>query len=993
MNLPTHPKVQWMFVGSRATETEKVDETMKLRDKMPRKEREMHSSYLSIEERAMPILLDEKKCISMFGAKYGKYDNMFFHKVLPTDKHSFKDKLRKYFSSASKEFTLIVYSGNARPSDGSWIIESASKGHPDSPREETINFEDLIDAWRKRDKGQRHLLLIIDAPYSGHWLRKLSVAGESTMTIQTSCRYWQRCVEDRYVGGYFLHNLYKVVFERKGDQIIEPSAYKQNPGFYGNFHYVIRYFGLYLKFESWQDMRKAISDKEFGNWPRIKDWIRTPFSKIESDARYDDYNKESYYIDKGGQRYEGNVDRFNNKEGFGVLYSKDNVVEYEGQFKADKKHGKGVLYDSEGYKVFEGDFAEDEVRGAGVKFDRAGNICFVGTFENGKETNEGREFNERGKVTFIGSYQNGNRHGSGIEYHANGEKKTEGNWYYGKLNGLVKEYSDEGILLYEGDYQNGFRTGQVRTYYPDGKLHYEGGMLNGIFHGYGKVYNKTGELNCEGEFVSGNLQGIGTTYYLNGNVLFNGEFENGKAIGVGFLKKESGKVDMEGKAEDVIREVITSGVYAERKRTKRFEGESLIAKDVTRKDSAKQSLLMQTSNLSDAFQQRTSSLLASSFVKRQSLSRPDSPGRVSSVDNTGNLPLRVESIVMGGTGNFGQSINDGSKRKTMLNPLNPKGMNDIDAEKTLKATHTMIDYKTKKIIEKMEKESQKAVEKVTGKRVSKAPKPASGVNDSKLKQDQSNIAVELSQEQIKAEEGTKPETQTQQNPSLEVLQDAPKGSEDNDFESIYLKKFDANEHQNLKDELYGNKPDVESDKHVEIKKRESAEMRKEDFNPFLKKEFGGNIEVEVRNGDGADKLASGSPSPAESGPLKKNATEPQFENFDSFQEVKAGHASYRKSEFDPTVIRTSTFLHQAIIPEPRPSTAGQVFQNGQDIVQSEIQTTSKQSSQSFNSKTANSQASKKSSKKSSTALKKKSIRATLTVEEEEGGTKTYLMNI
>lgn len=991
MSLPTHPKVQWMFVGSRATETEKVDETMKLRDKMPRKEREMHSSYLSIEERAMPILLDEKKCISMFGAKYGKYDNVFFHKVLPNDKSRFKDKLRKYFSSASKEFTLIVYSGNARPTDGAWIIESVGRGGSDSPREETINFEDLIDAWRKRDKGQRHLLVIIDAPYSGHWLRKLSVAGESTMTIQTSCRYWQRCVEDRHVGGYFLHNLYKVVFERRGDQIIEPSAYKQHPGFYGNFHYVIRYFGLYLKFESWQDMRKAISDKEFGNWPRIKDWIRTPFSKVESDARYEDYNKESYYIDKGGQRYEGNVDRANNKEGFGVLYSKDNILEYEGQFKADKKHGKGVLYDSEGYKVYEGDFVEDEVRGAGVKFDRSGSICFVGTFENGKETNDGREFDARGKVVFVGSYQNGHRHGYGTEYYSNGGKKSEANWYYGKLNGLVKEYGEDGVLLYEGDYQNGCRTGQVRLYYSDGKLHYEGGMLNGLFHGYGKVYNKTGELNCEGEFVSGNMQGIGTTYYLNGNVLFNGEFENGKAIGVGFLKNESGKLDMEGKAEDVIREVITGGVYAERKRTKKFEGQSLIAKEVSKNETAKQSLLMQTSNLSDAFQQRTSSLLASSFVKRQSLSRTDSPGRFSSVASGESSPLKVESVVLGATGDSVQGQTEGSKRKTMLNPLNPKGMNDADAEKNLKATHTMIDYKTKKIMERMEKESQRGVEKVTGKRTSKAKKPDSTVNDSKLKPDQSNIAVELSQDQIREPKEPNRTPQVQTDASLEVLQNGRKGSDDNDFESVDLKNFEPNEPGHLNDELHGQKLDVESDRYVEIKKRESAEMRKEDFNPFLKKEAGGRVEEEGARADWEDRKAASTSTPIEMGQLKKMATEPKLENFDSFQDKKPGNPSYRKSEFDPTVIRASTFLHQPFIPEPRPSTAQHMMQPGEDLVQSEIQTVSKQSSQS--SKMGQSQASQKSSKKSSTALKKKSIRATLTVEEEEGGTKTYLMNI
>ena len=101
--------VQWMFIGSRATETPEIDLTMKIRNKMPRKERDLHSFYLSIEERAMPILLDDKKCQGMFSNLYGKSQNFYFHKTLATNKQAFKQKLQKFFKADAKA-SLLVYS-------------------------------------------------------------------------------------------------------------------------------------------------------------------------------------------------------------------------------------------------------------------------------------------------------------------------------------------------------------------------------------------------------------------------------------------------------------------------------------------------------------------------------------------------------------------------------------------------------------------------------------------------------------------------------------------------------------------------------------------------------------------------------------------------------------------------------------------------------------------------------------------------------------------
>ena len=595
-----------MFIGSRAGDNEILADTKRLREHMSKKECTRYAKYLHKDTRPMNIILDENKCIDMFGSKYSYYENLYFHRVLDADRITFKSKIGQFFHN-DYEASLIVYSGNALKGTGTWHIESSDD---DVVKDETISFEDILELWRDRNKKQKHLLIIVDSNYSGHWPRKLCISGDSSISVQASSKYWQKSSEDRDIGGFYLHNLYKIVKERKDELIIDPKLNVQAPSFYGNFHYVYRYFDLKLKHESWADMRKAHGVATYGDWPRtsLRTWrlfkngqdildkkdekpvigskkgsalqklSGNKNLKVDIDDYSDDGEEEMpFFLDKNGCRYEGNLDREGSKEGFGVLYDKRGRLEYEGQFKNDAKNGKGIAYDNEGYQVYEGDWVNGIKTGVGVNFDRNGNVIYQGEFRDDKRYGNSRELHPNGKVLWSGKYVNGHRTGKNTEFHDNGTIKTEGVWKRGLLFGNTLQYYPTGILEFEGELNESVRNGPGRQYYENGALHYEGSFANGVFHGYGILYNIDGCRLCEGEFVNGELQGQATTYYLNGNILYDGEFEQGKAIGVGFLRKEEGKLDYQGLREQVVREAVTSGIYKERKLTSTFEDKNVLA--------------------------------------------------------------------------------------------------------------------------------------------------------------------------------------------------------------------------------------------------------------------------------------------------------------------------------------------------------------------------------------------------------------------------------
>lgn len=612
---------QCVFIGSRANKVEHAEATKKVSEKMIKKERDMYKNYQDIEERPVTIQLDEKKCLDFFGKVFRCYYSYFFHNTFNCKKQMLIDKIAELFSQ-DIQGSMIVFSGNARPKTGDWVIESLDEFN--DVEEELISFEEIVELWKKRAAGQKHLLLVIDSNFSGHWMRKLSLLGETSISVQVSCRYWQKSSEDSRVGSYFLHNFYKILKHKKNQDIVEPLHNVQTPGFYGNYHYVYRYFGLKLKYESWSDMRKALGVSPYGNWPRISVKIEGFVVKPDFDSTikrlkqndpgfngnihgskhaiphcYNSKHHESHkhknqnprlkstspipissarhhsntlklsedpnmdedlkhYVDKNNRKYEGNVDYKGNKQGFGVLYTDKLTVEYEGQFKDDQKSGRGVEYNTDAYKVYEGDFLEDKKNGTGKVFDEDGRVIFHGEFKDDLKHGEGKEFFHDSKIKFHGHYKNGLRNGKGIEYYHHGGKKYEGTWANGQLNGKVTEFDTNDIVRYRGEYNGGQKTGYGRSYMPDGALEYEGEFLDGRFHGKGALYNDLGDQIVEGVFVDGSLQSKTITAYVKEQEIRDKSFDEAKAYGGGVVAKKN---TIAGDAKEFLKETLIASVH------------------------------------------------------------------------------------------------------------------------------------------------------------------------------------------------------------------------------------------------------------------------------------------------------------------------------------------------------------------------------------------------------------------------------------------------
>jgi len=133
---------QCIFIGSRANDVEHADVTRKISEKMIKRERDMYKNYQDIDERPVTIQLDEKKCLDFFGKAFRVYYSFFFHSTFNSKKQLLIDKLAELFSQ-DIQGSMIVFSGNARPKTGDWIIGSLDEFN--DVEEELVSFEDVVD--------------------------------------------------------------------------------------------------------------------------------------------------------------------------------------------------------------------------------------------------------------------------------------------------------------------------------------------------------------------------------------------------------------------------------------------------------------------------------------------------------------------------------------------------------------------------------------------------------------------------------------------------------------------------------------------------------------------------------------------------------------------------------------------------------------------------------------------------------------------------------
>lgn len=522
-NLNQPSNIAFLFIGSEVQPTDSNTRLKKILRKMPGSEYNLYSSYISKEELLFPVLIDGLKCKTMLKEKCSHFDQLIFHHQLEFGRQDFIDRITSLFNSKFNG-TIIIFSGDAIPENGNWVLENNKSVES---IQHSIRFEDILRAWKRRCSTQKHLLLIIDSNYSGHWINKLKNLGEFSISIQTSSTHLQQSYVDSKIGSFFLHNLFKIVCSRTSERILEELFIKQTPCFYGDFHEVYRTFGLKLKLESYEDMRKALSNESHGDWPRIFKHLKTWHSKLPLDKQITiNWDSLPAYIDSNNQKYEGNIDREGNKEGFGVLYFSNNVPEFKGHFQNDFKHGKGAFFDRSGKILFEGSFQNGQQIGHGRLYDIEASKFIEGNAIEFVISGDVCEYDLQGNLIFHGSYLNNRRNGLGVDFYSSQKIKMQANWIDGKAEGFVHEFNQNGTPLYNGYYKNGLRSGTGELFYENGNLKYIGGFENGLFSGLGKAYSFTGEVICEGEFQSGHLTGMAVAHIRSGKVIWKGVFQD-----------------------------------------------------------------------------------------------------------------------------------------------------------------------------------------------------------------------------------------------------------------------------------------------------------------------------------------------------------------------------------------------------------------------------------------------------------------------------------
>ena len=286
---------------------------------------------------------------------------------------------------------------------------------------------------------------------------------------------------------------------------------------------------------------------------------------------YDEKNNIMNFIidkEKNGDYYIGDLLNCQ-KTGQGILYNKNNIIKYEGNFIKGIFQGNG-RYNWENGEYYIGQWLNGERNGKGIQYYANGNVKYEGNFIKGIFQGNGRYNWENGEY-YIGQWLNGERNGKGIQYYANGNIKYDGdfingkfqgngryNWENGKYysgqwlnnlghgNGIL--YYANGNIMYDGDFVKGKFQVNGRYYWEDGR-YYIGPWLNGLKHGKGILYDRNRNVKYDGIFVKDKFEGRGRYVLDNGN-FYIGDWLNGNMHGKGTLYDRNYNIIYEGTFEN-----------------------------------------------------------------------------------------------------------------------------------------------------------------------------------------------------------------------------------------------------------------------------------------------------------------------------------------------------------------------------------------------------------------------------------------------------------
>ena len=557
-------KASILFIG---TVFDAVPESsLKNCEKMPKKERVLYSRYKNIVERPNPIIIDYNKLISVLKAQYTHVNKFISTSSKPIPKKTLVEGIKDAMNCSDP--VMIIYSGHSILT-GDWLIKEPLDAEDKSNY--SISFEEIYDIWIKRENGSPKLLILMDSNYSGHWSRKAGLKNDQTILIQTSCRYWQKAVEDLKTGSIFLHNLFKILAKKKNEGIIEPVQNTFEPTYWGCYSAIYKQFKLRVGYMSWSDMRQALKS-------------------VVGDSLENITNEEEEFHRK---MYKGEIVT-NKRHGFGLSYKHNGLVEYEGNWREGKQNGKGILYSEEGIKIYEGNFKDNKRHGSGKEYYETGELKAEGEFIDDYMIGEAKEYNKNGNVVFEGEV---------VKYMAHNDMNTD------SMRECISDASEELNNILEGEYVKDIgynksidsdirqissqydslhnhvrfsnRSSNIETNYKptkneelqldnqsqilpeeninafsvqcsDNKDNTEASKAslkdsqNPKFMKIGKFFWESGKVKAEGNFLDNRLTGRGKTYYENGNLHLEGKFSNGLLYGMGSEYWDNGQLKYEG---------------------------------------------------------------------------------------------------------------------------------------------------------------------------------------------------------------------------------------------------------------------------------------------------------------------------------------------------------------------------------------------------------------------------------------------------------------
>jgi hypothetical protein len=247
------------------------------------------------------------------------------------------------------------------------------------------------------------------------------------------------------------------------------------------------------------------SDKEEQILNKLYNILEEKDTKIE--------RKEGIIKYKNGEKYIGELDKENKKNGRGIKIFNNNNI-YYGYWEDNKMNGIG--------KMIKFNQKLDDLN---IIFNDNLIPFYYGEWKNNLEDGNGEEI-WMDNSTYKGEYKEGFKHGYGILSLPDGTQ-FDGEFSHGKIEGKgTIKYNDGRI--YDGNWRNNKMNGEGIFEWPDGRS-YKGNYLNNYKSGYGEFTWPDGKI-YKGMWINGKQNGEGKLYSKKYDIWITGIWDNGKRI-------------------------------------------------------------------------------------------------------------------------------------------------------------------------------------------------------------------------------------------------------------------------------------------------------------------------------------------------------------------------------------------------------------------------------------------------------------------------------